>query len=309
MKIVFMGTPEFAVPTLKSLCMRYDVKAVVTMPDTKSGRGYKLTPPPVKIVAQEFNVPILQPYSIKEPEIIEKLEEIGPDAIIVAAFGKILPESILDMPKYGCINLHASLLPKYRGASPIQNAIINGDKQTGVTAMYMAKGLDTGDIIDVEKVQISSDDTAETLSDKLSVTGAKLILRVLESIENKTAKRVPQDEEKATYTTKIIKEMGAIDFCDSAKSIECLVRGLYPKPGAYAFIDDKKIKICKAFALEKETSNRPGTIIEMGKNEIAIATGKGVLKITRLQPEGKKEMDAVSFFNGYTPLSNVMYQK
>ncbi|MBQ8412562.1 MAG: methionyl-tRNA formyltransferase [Lachnospiraceae bacterium] len=297
MKIVYMGTPDFAVYGLESIIKAgHDVVAVITQPDKAKGRSKALIPTPVKACAMEHNIPVYQPEKVRDEETVELLRNIAPDAIVVAAYGQILPESILNIPPYGCINIHASLLPKYRGAAPIEWSIVNGETVTGVTTMYMEKGLDTGDMIEKVEVPIEKDDTGATLHDKLAVAGAGLIISTLEAIEAGTAERTKQNHEESCYASMLSKELGNIDFTKDAVSIERLIRGLNPWPCAYTTLDGKSIKIYKADVVEK--SGTPGEIIEVTKKNFTIACGKDALLIRSLQPEGKKPMDTVAFLNG-----------
>lgn len=299
MKIVFMGTPDFSVNALENIVKAgHDVVGVITQPDKPKGRGGKMQYTPVKEKALELGLDVYQPQRVKEPEFIEKLKEMNPDAIVVIAFGQILPKEILDMPKYGCINVHASLLPKYRGAAPIQWAVIDGEKETGVTTMYMNEGLDTGDIIDKVVVPIDKKETGGSLFDKLAIEGGKLILKTLIELENGTAVRIPQDDSKSNYAGMINKQLGKIDFNKSANEIERLIRGLNPWPSAYTKMDGKTLKIWDADVDDSENDSAPGTINEVGKDFIRVATGKGSLKILELQLEGKKRMKTRDFLNG-----------
>lgn len=299
MKIVFMGTPDFSVNALENIVKAgHDVVGVITQPDKPKGRGGKMQYTPVKEKALELGLDVYQPQRVKEPEFIEKLKEMNPDAIVVIAFGQILPKEILDMPKYGCINVHASLLPKYRGAAPIQWAVIDGEKETGVTTMYMNEGLDTGDIIDKVVVPIDKKETGGSLFDKLAIEGGKLILKTLIELENGTAVRTPQDDSKSNYAGMINKQLGKIDFNKSANEIERLIKGLNPWPSAYTKMDGKTLKIWDADVDDSENDSAPGTITEVGKDFIRVATGKGSLKILELQLEGKKRMKTRDFLNG-----------
>ena len=299
MKIVFMGTPDFSVNALENIVKAgHDVVGVITQPDKPKGRGGKMQYTPVKEKALELGLDVYQPQRVKETEFIEKLKEMNPDAIVVIAFGQILPKAILDMPKYGCINVHASLLPKYRGAAPIQWSVIDGEKETGVTTMYMNEGLDTGDIIDKVVVPIDKKETGGSLFDKLAIEGGKLILKTLIELENGTAVRTPQDDSKSNYAGMINKQLGKIDFNKSANEIERLIRGLSPWPSAYTKMDGKTLKIWDADVDDSENDSAPGTITEVGKDFIRVATGKGSLKILELQLEGKKRMKTRDFLNG-----------
>ena len=300
MKIVFMGTPHFAVPSLKKLISRgYQVAAVVTQPDRKSGRGHKITLPPVKTAALEAGIPVLQFEKIKTPEGIAALREIKPDLIITAAYGQILSKEILDMPGLGCINVHASLLPKYRGAAPIQWAIINGERETGVTIMYMDEGLDTGDIISTTVVPIGPDMTGGGLYELLADEGAKLLVDTLSDIENGTAARTKQQEDQSSYFPPLSKEMGRIDWRKSAEEICNLVRALDPVMSAYAFIGQNVFKIWGASASEGQAA--PGKIVcADAKKGLIVGTGKGLLRIKSLQAPGTKRMSPEDFLRGRT---------
>ncbi len=298
LKVVFMGTPDFAVPSLKKLVESgYDVKLVVTQPDQPAGRGKKVTPPPVKVVAEELGIPVYQPEKVKEnDELKKRLLEVEPDLIVVAAYGKILPEWLLNLPKYGTINVHASLLPKYRGASPIQWALLNGEEETGVTIMKVIPKLDAGDIISQKRVKIEKEDNAKTLHDKLAEVGAELLVKTLPLYVSGKLKPVPQNEEEATYCPQIKKEMGKIDWRESAEKIFNKIRAFTPWPSAYTTFKGKRVKILKGEPVEG--SGEPGEVIEAGKNLI-VAAGKGALKIERLRPEGRKEISGEEFVRGY----------
>lgn len=295
-----MGTPEFAVNTLREIVKAgHEVIGVVTQPDKAKGRGGKISYPEVKEAAIELNLPVYQPQKIKEPEFIQFLKDLQPDVIVVAAYGKILPKDILDIPPYGCINVHASLLPKYRGAAPIQAAIIDGENETGVTIMHMDVGLDTGDMILQERIPISKDETGGSLHDKLAELGAKLLVKALEQIKDGTASRVPQDDSKATYVKMLDKEMGSIDFTKPAEYIERLIRGLDPWPSAYTKLDGKTLKLWKARVKDTNIIASPGEVIEVNKDSIVVMTGKDALEILELQLEGKKRLSAAEFLRGY----------
>ncbi len=299
MKVVYMGTPDFAVYALESIIKAgHQVEAVITQPDKAKGRSKALVPTPVKAKAMEYNIPVYQPEKLRNEENVRLLQDINPEIIVVAAYGQILPESILNIPKYGCINIHASLLPKYRGAAPIEWSIIDGEKVTGVTTMYMEKGLDTGDMLEKVEVAIEADDTGETLHDKLAVEGAKLILSTLDKLEAGTATRIKQNDHESCYASMLSKDMGNIDFRKSAVEIERLIRGLNPWPCAYTRIDGKGVKIFKAQVCQVPEGAKPGEIVEVTKKTFTIACGKDGLIIKNLQPEGKKPMDTVSYLNG-----------
>ena len=304
-KVVYMGTPEFAVNALRRIHEEgYDIIGCFTQPDKQKGRSSKLIAPPVKVCAEEFGIPVFQPEKIREEEYVEELRSLNPDVIVVAAYGQILSEEVLNIPKYGCINIHASLLPKYRGASPIEAAIMNGDEKTGVTIMYMAKGLDTGDMISSAEIEIADDDTTESLTEKLSQIGAQEIVKTLKSIEDGTSERIPQKEEDSSYCGKLDKEMGRLDFTKGSREIERLVRALYPWPCVYTEIDGKGLKIISAGVSEVQDeeaalSAEPGTVINVTKKNFTVKCGNGALTILKLQPEGKKVMDCSAFLNGY----------
>ena len=301
MRVIFMGTPDFATGTLEEIVLAgHEVVGVVTQPDKPKGRGKNLMPTPVKEVAMKYNLPVYQPKKVREPEFVEVLRGLKPDVMVVAAFGQIISKEILEMPKYGCINVHASLLPAYRGAAPIQWAVINGDKESGVTIMQMDEGIDTGDMIEKVVIPIAEDETGGSLFDKLSQAGAKLCVKVLRDLEDGKAVREKQPEESTTpYARMIDKKMGAIDWEKPAKEIEQLIRGLNPWPSAYTRLQGKTLKIWKAEVLLEHSQEAPGQITEVTKDSIVVQTGQGRLKILELQLEGKKRMDAASFLRGY----------
>lgn len=301
MRIVFMGTPDFSVPALKALVEAgHEVAAVVTQPDKPKGRGKEVQMTPVKIQALEYGIPVYQPKRVKTPEFVEVLKELNPEVIVVIAFGQILSKEILDLPKYGCVNIHASLLPKYRGAAPIQWAVIDGEKETGVTTMMMDVGLDTGDMMEKTVIPIDEKETGGSLHDKLSSAGGPLILSTLEKLEKGTLTRTPQTEEGTCYAKMLTKSLGEIDWNLPAVSIERLIRGLNPWPSAYTFFKGKTLKLWSAEVLEDmETKAHPGQVVTADKNRLVVQTGKGCLSITELQLEGKKRMDTPSFLRGY----------
>lgn len=304
MRVVFMGTPDFSVPALENIAKKYEIVAVVTQQDRPKGRGHKMQYTPVKEKAIELEIPVYQPKRVKDHEFVDILKTLKPDVIVVIAFGQILSKEILELPKYGCINVHASLLPKYRGAAPIQWAVINGDKKSGVTTMYMAEGLDTGDIIDTSEIVLDEKETGGSLFDKLADLGGKLILNTLDKLETGTATRTRQDDARSTYAGKITKELGKIDFTKSAAEIERLIRGLNPWPSAFTYMDDKMLKIWNADVLEETVEEDPGTITEVNKKFIKVATGEGYLLLKEIQLEGKKRMNVTSFLNGYNFTAN-----
>lgn len=299
MRVIFMGTPDFAAGILDAVIQAgHEVVLVVTQADKPKGRGKEIQFPPVKELALAHGIRVYQPERIKNDECVEELQSYAPDIIVVAAYGQILPKQILEMAKYGCVNVHASLLPKYRGAAPIQWSIIDGERQTGVTTMRMDVGLDTGDMIDKAVVDILPDDTAQTLHDKLMEAGKTLILQTMDKLEQGTAVFTRQDDDKSCYAKMLKKDMGKIDFSKPAEEIERLVRGLNPWPSAYTSFRGKTLKIWNAFVIEKETEGAIGEIVETGKDYFAVKTGKNLLGIRQLQMEGKKRMETRAFLTG-----------
>lgn len=326
-----MGTPDFSVPTLNNLIKEHEVIAVVTQPDKRKGRGKEMAFPPVKKMALVHGIKVYQPEKVREEGFVELLKELNPEVIVVVAFGQILPESILNLPKYGCINIHASLLPKYRGAAPVQWAVINGEAETGVTTMFMAKGLDTGDMIDKAVVPIGPKETGESLHDKLSAAGGELILKTLDKLKNGTAVRIPQDDSESSYAGMLTKELGKIDWSQSAEEIERLIRGLNSWPSAYTGIGGKTLKLWDADVVselppdyskdrgtikEQESENckiageqnvskgqkdavPPGTVLLVAKKSFYVQTGSHILKVNEVQLQGKKRMSVQSFLLGY----------
>uniref|UniRef100_UPI00405735EE methionyl-tRNA formyltransferase n=1 Tax=Agathobacter sp. TaxID=2021311 RepID=UPI00405735EE len=300
MRVIFMGTPDFAVGTLEEIIKAgHEVVLAVTQPDKPKGRGNAMQFPPVKTCALVHEIPIFQPKKIREEENVEYLRGYQPDIIVVAAFGQILPKSILDMPKFGCINVHASLLPKYRGAAPIQWSIINGDKVTGVTIQRMEMGIDTGDIIAKKELIIAEDETGGSLFDKLAEIGAELCVETMERIEAGEAEYTPQNHEEATHVSMINKEFGLIDWEKPAAEIERLIRGLNPWPSAFTKLDGKTFKIWKAKVISEDTQSRPGSIVSVTKNSLKVQTGEGMLSLLEVQLEGKKRMAVDAFLRGY----------
>ena len=298
MKVVFMGTPEFAVPTLQALIDHHQVAAVVTQPDRQRGRGKKVQFSPVKEKAAEYKIPVLQPEKARDEEFIQELETIAPDVIVVVAYGQILPERILNLPKYGCINVHGSLLPKYRGAAPIQWAVLNGEEKTGITTMYMEKGLDTGDMIDKAEVVLDPKETAGSLHDKLMNLGADLLLETLDKLEKGTIVRTKQDDSQSCYAKMLSKEMGRLDFSRSAKELEQWIRGMNPWPSAYTTMNGKTLKIWDADVVSYEGSEEPGTVVKVTKDTIIVAAGEGALALKEIQLAGKKRMPVQAFLLG-----------
>ena len=300
MKVVFMGTPDFAVGALEALVEAgHEVVAVVTQPDKPKGRGKEMQQTPVKACALKHNIEVFQPVKIKTPEAVEVLKGYGADLFVVAAFGQILSKEILDMPKYGCVNIHASLLPKYRGAAPIQWAILDGEKETGVTIMQMNEGLDTGDMLTKVIVPIEDTDTGESLFDKLAEAGAKLLIETIPLIEAGSVKPEPQDDSLSTYAKMIKKEMGFIDWKKDAVVLERLVRGMNSWPSAYTHFNGKTLKVWETEVEKGKHNAEPGTVVEVTKESIKVQTGQDLLVLKQIQLEGKKRMDVAAFLLGY----------
>lgn len=300
MKIVFMGTPDFAVGALEALIKAgHEVAAVVTQPDKPKGRGGKMQITPVKACALKQGIPIFQPVKIKTPEAVEVLKGYGAELFIVAAFGQILSREILELPRFGCINIHASLLPKYRGAAPIQWSILEGEKETGVTLMQMDEGLDTGDMLAKSIVKIEEEETGESLFEKLAAEGAKLLVETLPAIEAGTVSRQAQEDSLSSYAHMIKKEMGLIDWTQPAVRLERMVRALNSWPSAYTLLKGKTLKIWEAVIEEKQTDAEPGCVAEVTKEVIKVQTGQGLLVVKSLQLEGKKRMETKAFLLGY----------
>lgn len=301
MRVVFMGTPEFAVPSLEMLIKEdIEVIAAVTQPDRPVGRKRIITPPPVKMVAVEHNIPVYQPERVKDEEFVKVLTTLQPDIITVVAFGQILPSQVLKIPKIGCINVHASLLPKYRGAAPVQWAIINGEKTTGVTTMWMDEGLDTGDIFLQEAIDIKEDWTTLELFNELSVLGGRLLIQTLEQVKSGNLIRKPQDHSRASYAPLLKKETGMIDWQKGADVICNLIRGTYPWPCAYTMRNGKEIKIFKAKPYPSGKAPAPGTFRGLVKNEgFLVGTGTDDLLVMELQEAGGKRMRAIEYLAGH----------
>lgn len=301
-KIIYMGTPDFAVPPLRALAENgYEIAAVITQPDKPKGRGKTLMPTPVKEEAIKHDIPVYQPVKVRDPEFMQILEEIGPDLIVVAAFGQIIPKALLDLPKFGCINIHASLLPKYRGAAPIQQAVIDGEKESGVTIMRMGTGIDTGDMISKIVVPLAKEETGGSLFDKLALAGAELLIETIPSIINGTAVYEKQPEESPTpYAAMITKQMGCMDFEKSAIELERLVRGMNPWPSAYTCLNGKTLKVWRSEAAASgDKEAKPGTVLKTDRAGIHVACGAGILILKEVQLEGKKRMDTDAFLRGY----------
>jgi methionyl-tRNA formyltransferase len=291
MKIVFAGTAEFAIPAFKALLnTSHEICAVYTQPDRPVGRGRKIAASPIKKIALEHNLPVYQPQTLKDPDSQKQLQCLGADVLINVAYGMILPDAVLNMFKFGCINIHPSLLPRWRGAAPIQRAIEAGDRQTGVAIMQMDAGLDTGGIYKLENLSIDSTDTAATLSIKAAELGAKLLLEVLDETEAGKAKITSQSDEQSTYAKKITKEDGRIDWQKSAQEIDCMIRAFNPWPIAYAKIDDLVVRIWQVDIQKSESSEVPGTIIQANKNGIDVAAGQGILRLLKVQLPGGKPL-------------------
>ena len=305
MRVVFMGTPDFAVPTLEALIEKHEVVGVVTQPDKRKGRGKAMAFSPVKEKALEHEIPVYQPVKVREEAFVQILRELDPEVIVVAAFGQILPESILNMPKYGCINVHASLLPKYRGGAPVHYAILNGDEKTGVTIMYMVKKMDAGNIIYQKETPIAYDETVGELYDRLSTLGAEAIVEAMPAIIEGTNASIPQDESKVTYSPVISREQEKIDFNRPAIEIYNHVRGLNPWPGAYTTYQGKTVKIYQGLvhncpnAMTHHAHQEPGTIVKIFKDAIGVKVQDGVYIITEFQLEGKKRMLVKDYLNGH----------
>lgn len=299
MKVIFMGTPDFAVETLEEIIKEgHEVVGVFTQPDKPKGRGKAMLFPPVKEAALKHDLKVYQPVKIREMQYVNLIKEINPDIIIVVAFGQILPKEILEIPRFGCVNVHASLLPKYRGAAPIQWAVIDGEKESGVTTMKMDVGLDTGDMIMKTKVELAKDETGGSLFEKLSIEGAKLCIKTMKALEEGNAQYEKQDDSKATYAKQLNKALGKIDWSMKAVEIERLIRGLNPWPSAYTSMGEKTLKIWKAEVIDKEAGQEYGEIVNVTKDSIEIKTGEKLLAIKELQLEGKKKMTTDAFLRG-----------
>lgn len=297
MRIVFMGTPDFAIPSLRALIESgRDVVGVVTQPDKPKGRGRKLKPPPIKALAERHDIRVLQPAKIKTDQFYKELSELRPDLICVAAYGKILPKNILDLPTTGCINVHASLLPKLRGAAPINWALIRGDTVTGITTMLMDEGMDTGDMLLKRELPIEEDDTAGSLSERLSLIGGELLIETLDALKENKLNPIPQNDDEATYASMLKKEMGRIDWSLPAGELRNFIRGMTPWPGAYMKLEGKLLKIFSAAV--SEGSGAPGEALKSEAGELLVATGAGALKLLELQIEGGKRLSADVFLRG-----------
>lgn len=300
MRIAFMGTPEFAVPSLEALLKSEDqVVGVVTQPDRPKGRGHALAPPPVKIIAQQAGIPVLQPLKIRTADFLDALAAWKPDLIAVTAFGRILHAPILNLPPMGCVNVHGSLLPKYRGAAPIQWAVINGETETGITTMLMDEGMDTGPMLLQERIPILPDDTAGTLAPRLASLGGRLLVETISRLKAGTLAPRAQDHAQATLAPLLKKEDGAIDWTADAGSIANRIRGLSPWPGAYTFYGQERWNIWKAAAVQEPAQERPGTVLAVTKQSFKVATGNGVLEIQEIQTANSKRMSVGQFLAGH----------
>lgn len=304
MKILFMGTPDFAVPSLRALAQTsHEVVLVVTQPDRPKGRSRVLTPPPVKVAAQALGIPVFQPEKIRSEEALARLESMQPDLLVTAAYGQILPQRLLDLPPYGCVNVHASLLPRWRGGAPIHRAIMAGDKETGVTLMRMVQDLDAGAILAQVAVPITEEDTVGTLHDKLAQAGADLLVRTLPQIFAGTVREVPQDDRLATYAPTLKREDERIDWQRSARQIVNQVRGLNPWPVAYTIYEGQIMKVWQAQVLREEGQEaEAGTVLAVQKDLLCVQAGQGIVGIKEIQPAGKKRMSVAAFLRG-TPVS------
>ena len=309
MRIVFMGTPDFSVPVLDALIEAgHEIAGVVTQPDKPKGRGKEVAMTPVKEKALEHGLSVYQPLKVRTPEFVQVLRELKPDVMVVVAFGQILTKEVLDIPPLGCVNVHASLLPKYRGAAPIQWAVIDGEKETGVTTMMMDEGIDTGDMLEKEIVPIEDEETGDSLHDKLMAAGARLIVSTLKKIQDGTIERTPQTDEETCYARMLKKDMGDVDWSLDAHAIERLVRGLNSWPGTYTKWNGKTVKIWKAKAVDREYEGALGEAVYVDKETILVKTGKGCLSLLELQPEGKKRMAADAFLRGYPVDLHTVFQ-
>ncbi len=300
LKIIFAGTPDFAASALTALIeSEHEIVAVYTQPDRPAGRGRKLRASPVKEVALKYNIPVLQPENLKQTETQEELRNFNADVMVVAAYGLLLPQAVLDIPRYGCLNIHASLLPRWRGAAPIQRAIAAGDKQSGITIMQMNAGLDTGDILQLSSCPIKDTDNGGDLHDRLAEIGATAILETLNNLDDKLANALAQDESVATYAHKLDKQEALINWQNSAIEIERLIRAFNPWPVAFTYLNNKPLRIWQADAQAQQSDLEPGTVINCDKKGIDISCGEGVLRILKLQPSGSKAMDTAAFMNGH----------
>lgn len=299
MKIIFMGTPDFAAASLEALIdSRHEIQAVVTQPDKPKGRKGELTPSPVKVIAKREGIKVYQPLKVRDEEFVDTLRAYNPDVMVVVAFGQIIPLSILKMPKYGCVNIHGSLLPKYRGAAPIQWAVLDGEKETGITTILMDEGIDTGDILLKKTIKIDTDETSGSLFDKLMALGAETILETLDELEKGSLTPTKQGESPTAYAKMLTKAMGLIDFTKPAKELDCFVRGMDPWPSAYTLLSGKTLKLWKVRAVEG--GGKAGSVIDIDKESFTIACGEGAIEVLEVQLESKKRMSAGDFLKGST---------
>lgn len=300
MKIIFMGTPDFAAASLEALIKsKHEILYVVTKADKPVGRKGILTPSAVKVVANKHQLTVYQPLKVREEAFVQQLRESKPDVIVVVAYGQIIPKSILSIPKYGCINIHGSLLPKYRGAAPIQWAVLDGEKETGITSMFMDEGLDTGDMLIKRSLLLDERETSGTLFEKMKKLGAEVLIETLDKLEKGEITPEKQDEISPTpYSKMLTKEMGLIDFQKSAKELDFFVRGMSPWPSAYTLLNGKTLKIWEAFPVEEESSKEPGEVVRIEKDSFLVACKDGLLKVTEVQLEGKKRMSSADFLKG-----------
>ncbi|MDW7650233.1 MAG: methionyl-tRNA formyltransferase [Bacillota bacterium] len=296
-RIVFMGTPSFAVPALEALHSSFTVLAVVTQPDRPSGRGKKMTPPPARVAAETLGIPVLQPTKIKTDDFSDQLISLAPDFIVTCAYGRILPKKILEIPTVTALNIHASLLPRWRGAAPIHRAVMAGDKESGVTIIHMDEGMDTGDMVLRRAVSVRPDDTTGDLHDRLSLLGGEMVVDAVHSILNGTAERIPQDESEATAAPVLQREEERIDWCSSAQDIHNLVRGMNPWPGAYTLLNGNRLKVWRGCPVNGKAPSC-GEVISAEGEGILVAAQNGAFRITELQPPGKKAMSAADFLRG-----------
>ena len=297
MKVIFMGTPDFAAASLEALIgSEHEILAVVTQPDKPKGRKGELTPPPVKTIAVENGIKVYQPVKVREPEFVEIIRDYKPDVIVVIAFGQIIPESILEIPQYGCVNIHGSLLPKYRGAAPIQWAVLDGEKESGVTSMLMDKGIDTGDMLLKRSIKLAEDETSGSLFDKLMALGAETLIETLEGLEKGSITPEKQGDSPTDYAKMLTKEMGLIDFTRTAAELDCFVRGMNPWPSAYTTLDGKTLKIWRAKPVAEK--GKTGSVLRVGKDSFIVGCGENALEIFEVQLEGKKRMSAGDFLKG-----------
>ncbi|HCX63873.1 MAG TPA: methionyl-tRNA formyltransferase [Eubacteriaceae bacterium] len=298
MKVVFMGTPEFSVPVLKALHAHHEVVLVITQPDKPNRRGNKVTFSPVKEYAQKNELPIHQPKSLREKSVVDEIASFKPDVIVVVAYGQLLPKEILNMPPYGCINIHASLLPKYRGAAPIHRAILENEQKTGLSAMIMNEGMDTGDVIHEVELEIEENMTVGELHDRLSEMAGSFILETFEKMENNRVKRIKQSDQDATYASKIDRETGKVDFRKTTTEVHNIIRGTDPYPGAYALLEGKKVKLFDAIKKEDSSDCEPGTIRYCDSNGLWIKTADGAVVVRKIQFPGKKALRVEEYLRG-----------